>query len=68
MRKHVYLKHVKCELSHCQFCDGGLLYCTVCHQGEGDLTVECLGDSVAQPQSDWPLSGPVTAKDIRSWK
>ena len=42
-RKHVYLKHEHCELAHCMFCDGGLLYCTVCRQGEAELTDECSG-------------------------
>lgn len=51
MRKHVYLKHKGCELQYCSICDGGLLYCTVCNQAEGELEPECPGpsDSVAQP-------------------
>lgn len=26
---------------HCQFCDGGLFSCTMCHCGEGTLATEC---------------------------
>jgi hypothetical protein len=28
----------------CAFCNGGLLYCTTCRKGEGELTPECPGD------------------------
>lgn len=33
--------------THCQFCDGGLAVCTTCNGGEGALTSECCGQSLA---------------------
>lgn len=27
----------------CNYCDGGLGYCVVCHQAEGDLAPRCPG-------------------------
>lgn len=44
MREHVYFKCDPCKSNgHCMFCDGGLLYCTVCKCGEVELAAECPG-------------------------
>ena len=42
-REHVFEKHDNCELVHCMICDGGLQYCIVCRDGEGDLQYPCPG-------------------------
>ena len=41
---HTYYKCDPCKNEgQCQFCDGGLLLCTVCKQGESELTESCPG-------------------------
>lgn len=45
--KHKFHKCDPCENpGRCQFCDGGLSFCTVCKCGEGDLPTECPGEPV----------------------
>lgn len=41
-RRHVAYK-CTCNQSYCQFCDGGLMACTVCGGFEGSLPTECPG-------------------------
>lgn len=42
--KHQYFECKQpCEKQSCHYCDGGLLFCTVCRQAEGDLAPECPG-------------------------
>jgi hypothetical protein len=45
VRQHVYFKCDPCKQGgwHCQFCDGGLLYCVVCKCGEAELGAYCPG-------------------------
>lgn len=41
--KHVLFQcPVPCD-GPCQFCDGGLAYCTVCGGGEAELPTDCPG-------------------------
>jgi hypothetical protein len=40
--KHSYYK-CQCNRVGCQFCDGGLVACTICDGAEGTLTKECCG-------------------------
>ena len=46
-RRHSYYKcpgdEAKCIEGRCSFCEGGLTYCTTCHQGEGELEDFCPG-------------------------
>lgn len=42
MTEHNYYE-CKCGNYGCQFCDGGLGYCEVCHGFEGSLSSECPG-------------------------
>lgn len=43
MTKHKFYKcGGDCD-THCNFCDGGLAYCTVCCGAEGDLPTDCPG-------------------------
>ena len=46
-RKHVYFKcagtEAKCIEGRCVYCDGGLDWCTVCKQAEGELELTCPG-------------------------
>lgn len=44
LKEHVYYKCPgTCMGTHCMYCDGGLVSCTVCGQAEGDLTKTCPG-------------------------
>jgi hypothetical protein len=45
-RQHQYYKCSPCKEAYCMFCDGGLLYCTVCKQAERELEKECPGRPV----------------------
>lgn len=62
-RKHVYFKCppgacVAGDRS-CNYCDGGLAYCTVCKRAEGELAYECPGEPVPDlaPIAGLPLVG-----------
>ena len=49
--EHKYFKCNPCDKEgHCMFCDGGLQLCTVCGQGEGELTATCPGQRVCSCQ------------------
>lgn len=42
--EHKYYKcEQPCEKPNCQYCDGGLAFCTVCKEGEGGLKPTCPG-------------------------
>ena len=46
--KHQFYAHENCDTpGSCQFCDGGLAYCTVCKFGEGSLPTDCPGGPVS---------------------
>lgn len=51
MRKHVWYKCSQ-NCTGCQFCNGGLGYCTVCHGFEGTLTTECCGRKITEEEED----------------
>ena len=36
----------------CQFCDGGLSWCTICDGFEGTLTKECPGVRMTEEEQD----------------
>lgn len=44
MTSHTFYKYTDCENPHCNFCVGGLAYCTVCEGAEGLLPTECPGE------------------------
>lgn len=41
-----------CNKTGCQYCDGGLAYCTVCGGAEGSLLPECPGVRLTPEQHD----------------
>lgn len=45
-RPHVFHK---CSKEHCMICEGGLLHCEVCGEGEGTLADYCPGKRQASP-------------------
>jgi hypothetical protein len=49
--QHVYYE-CDCNRPGCQFCDGGLGYCTVCGGAEGSLTIECCGRKITKHEED----------------
>lgn len=51
MRKHKYFE-CKCGKLGCQFCSGGLAFCTVCGGAEGTLTTECCGRKITKEEED----------------
>ena len=48
---HVFFE-CKCNETGCQFCDGGLGYCTVCGGAEGSLLPHCPGVQLTAEQHD----------------
>jgi hypothetical protein len=64
---HQVLKHVwydcKCNRTGCQFCDGGLGWCTVCDAFEGQLLPECPGRKLTPAENDKNY-----ADNIAHWK
>jgi hypothetical protein len=51
MSAHVWYKCPR-DCAGCQFCDGGLGYCTVCGGAEGSLLPECPGARLTPEQHD----------------
>ncbi len=43
---HSFYKCARQNCYPCQFCDGGLGWCTVCNGFEGTLTTECCGRKI----------------------
>lgn len=50
MTKHTFYE---CTCNHvgCQFCDGGLGWCTVCDGFEGTLPTECPGRKITEEEA-----------------
>lgn len=48
---HVWYK-CECYQTGCQFCDGGLGYCTVCGGAEGSLLPECPGRKLSYEEHE----------------
>ena len=48
-RVHRYFKcdGIRCRDTHCVYCEGGLAFCVVCKQGEGELEQYCPGSPPA---------------------
>ena len=47
--KHKYYEcDPPCVDTHCNICDGGLAFCTVCGGAEGSLTTECRGEKLEE--------------------
>ena len=65
------MKHVryecKCDEQYCQFCDGGLFHCTVCHGFEGSLPTDCPGARMNEVQVDDVYAGRIDYRDGRVW-
>jgi hypothetical protein len=67
------MKHVpyKCSDDHktcpnpgvCSYCDGGLIFCTVCKCGEGSLPTDCPGTPVNQEKQELIYNGELDYKD-----
>lgn len=57
----------KCNKPYCQFCDGGLLACTVCDGFEGSIPTDCPGVPMTQQQADDVYAGKVDYRDGRGW-
>ena len=52
MTQHTPYRCVNCTKTHCPFCDGGLVACTVCNAGEGSLPTECHGTRIPGKDQD----------------
>jgi hypothetical protein len=67
------MKHTEyiCKGSHeypgCQFCDGGLFTCTVCHGFEGSLPTDCPGTRMTPEQENAVYAGTLDYRDERGW-
>lgn len=46
--QHTFENHDKCEIDHCQICEGGLSYCTTCHGAESSLSTHCTGEHLTE--------------------
>ena len=44
MTGHTFYECTNCDNPRCNFCEGGLAYCTVCKGAEGSLPTECPGE------------------------
>lgn len=49
--EHIFYE-CKCNKTGCQFCDGGLRWCTVCNGFEGTLTTECCRRKITEEEED----------------
>jgi len=63
-REHIfYVCPQPCpDVGRCQFCDGGILYCTVCGAYEGALLDVCPGEKLTAEQHNWNYAG-----NMRRW-
>lgn len=61
--EHILEEHENCEIVHCNICEGGLAFCTVCNSGEGALPSECPGEPMTFEQSEEIFAGVLDYKD-----
>lgn len=54
-----------CAKTHCPWCDGGLLYCTVCLAAEGTLPSHCPMVPISTEDQDLIYSASMDYKDGR---
>lgn len=60
---HVYYTcSGKCE-GYCNYCDGGLAYCTLCTGGEGSLASECPGRKMTPEEDAAVYAGDLDFKE-----
>lgn len=52
-----------CDKQHCHFCEGGLLYCTVCHGAEASAPTHCPGVVMCQDVQDQVQAGKIDFKN-----
>ena len=68
--KHVFYEcGGKCqEDGHCQYCDGGLAWCTTCGGAEGSLTTDCPGRKITADEEDAIYkTGLLDYRDGQGW-
>jgi hypothetical protein len=46
-----------CTTLHCNYCEGGLFFCTVCKCAEGTLASECPGEKVDSDKEELIYDG-----------
>lgn len=47
----------------CQFCEGGLAFCTICRGGEASLPAECPGRNMSQDEQSLVQAGLLDYKN-----
>ena len=52
-----------CDNPYCNYCRGGLAFCTVCDGAEGSLTTNCCGKSMSEKTSDSVYACKIDFKD-----
>lgn len=65
MTDHTPYRCVKCTMTHCPFCEGGLVACTVCNAGEGSLPTECPGTRIPPKEQDAIQAGALDFRNGR---
>ena len=60
---HIYEKHPRCEIIDCIICEGGLLVCITCGQGENELEEVCPGST-----SKIVTAANITKENNYKWK
>lgn len=65
--KHVYYVCEK-TCGGCQFCHGGLGWCTTCNGFEGSLTTDCCGRKITPEEEDLIYKqGTLDYRDGQGW-
>lgn len=52
-----------CEKQHCHFCEGGLLYCTVCGGAESSAPTHCPGVRMAEEVQEYVTAEMIDFKN-----
>lgn len=65
MTDHTPYKCVKCTMTHCPFCDGGLVACTVCNAAEAELPSQCPGAPIEEKKRATIAAGKLDFNDGR---
>lgn len=67
MTAHTYYKcpgdKPECEEGRCNYCQGGLSYCTTCGGAEITLATECPGKTLTDAQADCLINGRADYRD-----
>jgi len=67
MKHQLYECPPGCDTPHCNYCEGGLAFCTVCKCGESSLPTDCPGKPVNEIVELAIQNGNLNYLDGQGW-